>query len=157
MNIWGDETLTPKEQVLRDVFVKEYLVDYNAELACIRVGFNKQHASIYSSKFMDEPYVQRKITELTYKAPEDEEDEEQKDKRLVLSVLREASQIGPYSSRVAAASKMASILGLDKPVANLLEITHKGGVMKVPGVGDIDIWENEAMTAQEQLIKEAQE
>ena len=157
MNIWGNEVLTPKEQALRDLFVSEYLVDYDAVLACMRIGFNKSHATQNSIKFLDESYVQRKIKELTYKSPEDEENEEEKDKRLVLAVLREASQNGPFSSRVAAASKLASILGLDKPTTNLLEITHKGGVMKVPGVGDIDAWETEAMDSQEQLIKEAQE
>jgi hypothetical protein len=160
MNIWGDEgqeELTPREQALRDLFVSEYLVDYDPLLACIRVGFNRQYAEQYSKKFMEEPYVQRKLKELTYKVPEEEEDEESRDKRLVLTVLREAAQNGPFASRVAAASKLASILGLDKPSTNLLEVTHKGGVMQVPGVSDISDWEQAAMASQQQLIKEAQE
>lgn len=159
MNIWGteEEYLSPTEKNLRDLYVKEYLVDYDPHLACMRIGFNNSVAREKSVTFMQEPYVQRKIKELKYTKSEDEEDEEERDRLLVLSTLRQASQSGPFPSRVAAASKLATILGMDKPIPNQLEITHKGGVMKVPGAVSLETWEAEAVAAQEQLIRDAQE
>lgn len=160
MNLWGDEGFTPlseKEKALRHEFVRQYLIDFDPVLACMRVGFTKNFAEDYAIRFMAESYVQKRITETSLTNPDDENEQEEKDKQLTLSVLREASQNGPYSSRVAAASKLASILGMDKPVASSLEITNRGGVMVVPGIGDVDDWEAVAVKAQQDLITAAQE
>jgi len=106
---------------------------------------------------MAEPYVQARIMEQTLETPDDEVEQERLDKELTLSVLREAAQRGPYSSRVAAAAKLAAILGMDKPVASTLEISNRGGVMVVPGIGNVDDWEQTAVKAQQDLIDAAQE
>ncbi len=107
--------LSAQEQALRDVFVQEYLKDFDPFQACLRVGFQAAFAVEYAKKFMGEPYVHRRIVELQRLTPENEEAQSKEDKALVLSVLRQAAQNGPYTSRVAAASKLASILGMDRP------------------------------------------
>lgn len=160
MNLWeseGQSPLSEKEQALRNEFVRHYLIDFDPVLACMRVGFTKAFAEDYAIRFMSEPYVQKRITEATLETPDDENEQEEKDKQLTLAVLREAAQRGPYSSRVAAAAKLASILGMDKPSASTLEITNKGGVMVVPGIGDVDDWEETALKAQQDLINAAME
>ena len=153
----GQNPLSEKEKILRNEFVRNYLIDFDPVLACMRVGFAKAFAENYAIRFMAEPYVQQRITDLTLQAPDDTDAQEEADKQLTLTVLREAAQRGPYSSRVAAAAKLATILGMDKPIQNNLEITNKGGVMVVPGIVNIDNWEAEAIKAQEDLINAAQE
>jgi hypothetical protein len=161
MEFWNDdgfaETLSERDKVIRNVFVDHYLKDYDAVAACIRVGFTEPYARQWSAKYMAEPYVLQRISDMKLKTPEDEKDQEELDKQLTLSVLREAAQNGPFASRVAAASKLAAILGLDKPIQTSLEITGRGGVMMVPGIGDIKNWEDEAVKMQADLIKDAQE
>lgn len=158
MKIWEEQVnLSEKEKILRNEFVRNYLIDFDPVLACMRVGFTKAFAEDYAIRFMAEPYVQKRITELTLETPDDETAQEEADKQLTLAVLREAAQRGPYSSRVAAAAKLATILGMDKPIQNNLEITNKGGVMMVPGIVNIDDWEGQAVKSQEDLINAAQE
>lgn len=108
-NLFAPAYISPNEKVLRDVFVQEYLKDYDELQACLRVGFQFSFAQEFSRKFMQEPYVQQKIAEYQRKDSQTTES----DKALVLNVLREAAQRGPYASRVAAAAKLAAILGLD--------------------------------------------
>lgn len=107
--------LSPQEKALRDAFVLEYVKDFDPYSACLRVGFQSAFAIEYAKKFMGESYVQQRISELQRVTPENEEAQAKEDKALVLSVLRQAAQNGPYASRVAAAAKLASILGLDRP------------------------------------------
>jgi propanediol utilization protein len=153
----GQSALTESEMALRNEFVRNYLIDYDEVLACMRVGFSKAFAETWAIRLMSEPYVQQRITTLTQTTPDDEGEQERLDKELTLSVLREAAQRGPYSSRVAAAAKLAAILGMDKPIANTLDITNRGGVMIVPGTASIDDWETTAVKAQQDLINAAQE
>lgn len=157
-NLWGDqEKLSAKEIALRNEFVRQYLLDYDEVLACMRLGFTKPFALEYSAKFMLDPYVQQQISINKLKSADDEQDQEEADKSLVLSVLREAAQKGPFASRVAAASKLAAICGMDKPSAVSLDISNRGGVMVVPGIGNIDDWEAEATKSQEELIRTSKE
>ncbi len=157
MNFWatdgqGQLSLSEKEKALRNEFVRQYLIDYDELAACMRLGFIGQYAQEYSVSLMQEPYVRAKITEMTLASPDDDTAQEEADKQLTLAVLREAAQRGPYSSRVAAAAKLAAILGMDKPVTSSLELHHKGGVMMVPGIGNIDDWESEALKSQQSLV-----
>ena len=157
MNFWANETegqvsLSEQEKAVRNVFVDQYLIDFEPVLACMRIGFKPGFAEDYANRFMSEPYVQARIMQQKMKAPDDELDQEESDKALTLSVLHEAALRGPFSSRVAAASKLASILGMDKPIKSSLELNHRGGVMVVPGTGDIDNWEAEAVKSQSALV-----
>jgi hypothetical protein len=157
-NIWEDDfagELSLSEKALRNEFVKQYLIDFDEFKACLRLGFNRAFAEQWATTFMSEPYVQKKISEQTLQTPDDEQKQEEADKQLTLAVLRQAAQHGPYSSRVAAAAKLAAILGMDKPIQSSLEITNRGGVMVVPGIGNVDDWEEEAVRSQEELIAAA--
>jgi hypothetical protein len=107
--------LSEQEKALRDLFVQEYIKDFDPFQACLRVGFQAAFAVEYAKRFMSEPYVLRRIAELQRSTPENEDAQSREDKALVLSVLRQAAQNGPYASRVQAAAKLASILGLDRP------------------------------------------
>ena len=104
-----------QEKALRDLFVQEYIKDFDPFQACLRVGFQAAFAVEYAKRFMSEPYVLRRIAELQRSTPENEDAQSREDKALVLSVLRQAAQNGPYASRVQAAAKLASIYGLDRP------------------------------------------
>jgi len=107
--------LSEQEKALRDLFVQEYIKDFDPFQACLRVGFQAAFAVEYAKRFMSEAYVQRKIADLQRATPENEDAQARQDKALVLSVLRQAAQNGPYASRVQAAAKLATILGLDRP------------------------------------------
>jgi hypothetical protein len=106
---------TESEKQLRDAFVEEYLTDFDAFNACIRIGFNPSNSVIYSKSLMEESYVQKQISLKERRRQKSDEDQTTEDKELVLSVLRKAAQNGPFATRVAAAAKLATILGLDKP------------------------------------------
>lgn len=107
--------LSEQEKALRDLFVREYVKDFDPFQACLRVGFQAAFAVEYAKRFMSEAYVQRKIADLQRATPENEDAQAKQDKALVLSVLRQAAQNGPYASRVQAAAKLATIYGLDRP------------------------------------------
>lgn len=109
-----ETALTDQEKALRDAFVTEYLKDYDSLQACIRIGFLVTFAKEFHIKLMSESYVLRRITELQRAAPADEKQQELQDKALILSSLRQATQNGPYNSRVAAAAKLAAIYGMDR-------------------------------------------
>lgn len=107
--------LNDQEKALRELFVQEYLKDFNTVQACLRVGFQAAFATEYAKRFIQEPYVQRRIAELRVAAPSNEELQAQQDKALVLSVLREEAQNGQSTSRVAAARQLAAIYKMDQP------------------------------------------
>lgn len=114
LNWFAPGNISESEKVLRDLFVDEYLKDFDPVQACVRVGFQFSFAIEFSVKFMREPYVLRRIAELTRETPDNEERQAKEDRSLVLNVLRQAAQNGPFASRVQAASKLATILGMDK-------------------------------------------
>ena len=104
-----------QEKALRDLFVQEYIKDFDPFQACLRVGFQAAFAVEYAKKFMSEAYVQRRITELQRATPENEEKRAQELRALAISVLVQASQNGPYASRVAAIRELNSMHGWNKP------------------------------------------
>ena len=104
-----------QEKALRDLFVREYIKDFDPFQACLRVGFQAAFAVEYAKKFMGEAYVQRRITELQRATPENEEKRAQELRALAISVLVQASQNGPYASRVAAIRELNSMHGWNKP------------------------------------------
>lgn len=149
-----DPELSPNEKALRDKFVTEYIKDMNSVLACIRIGFMRTFAEEYAKKFMSESYVQSEIYRRRYEEETvSTKAQAEKDKLLVLSVLREAMLHGPYASRVAAAGRMAQMQGYD--AAAKTEVLHRGGVMMVPGMANLDEWEKAATTSQDKLVQEA--
>lgn len=151
-----DPILSETERALRDLFVTEYLVDYNEVKAAQRCGFQMGFAQDYAKKFLSESYVQKRIQDITH-ANVDEKKMDQFDKETVRSVLRREmqNQMGTAAARVAAAAKMAAILGMDKPVEVNNNHSHKGGVLVVPGISSINDWEAAAQASQTQLVSDA--
>lgn len=151
-----DPELNEREKALRELFVNEYLVDYDEIKAAQRVGFQKAFAEDYAKKFMNESFVQKLIKAKEH-TPVDEKKMEQYDKETVRAVLRAEmhNKFGTPAARVQAASKMAAILGMDKPVEVKNEHTHKGGVLMVPAIANLNDWEQMAMASQEKLVSDA--
>jgi len=110
-----EEQLTVQECQLRDLFVAEYLKDFDAHAACLRVGFLSAFAVQYAQQFMQEGYVQRQITALTRQAPASAAEQEATDRALLENSYREAMQRGPYASRVAAGRAFAELKGWNRP------------------------------------------
>ena len=71
-----------QEKALRDLFVQEYIKDFDPFQACLRVGFQAAFAVEYAKKFMGEAYVQRRITELQRATPENEDAQAKEDRAL---------------------------------------------------------------------------
>jgi phage terminase small subunit len=106
--------LTADERILRDVFVDEYMKDFNSFAAAIRVGFLPAFAREYAKLFMEERYVLVKIHERKMAGTNNVQEEIDKDERIVIATLREAAQNGHAMTRVSAAKTLAQIRGFDK-------------------------------------------
>lgn len=57
------DTLTKQEKALRQRFVAEYLADYDAIDAAIRLGYQEAFAQQYAKQFLTEPYTLKLIKE----------------------------------------------------------------------------------------------
>ena len=153
-------TLSAREKALRNLFVEEYLTDYDALGAAIRVGYPQSFAKEYAVRFMHEPYVLQQI-KLKETTPVAEDDNEAMKKRIMTGLIREANYRGPgcsQSARVAALAKLASIAGMDAPSRSKTEITGPngspflGGQFVIPGVMTVEQWEAAAAAQQASLI-----
>lgn len=110
------DTLTKQERALRQRFVEEYLADYDAFAAAIRLGYQEAFAQQYAKQFLTEPYTLKLIKEkeaefgiLT--------EEDQHRKKIVAGLYREAhSRFNSGSARVAALTQLAKIMGIEAPV-----------------------------------------
>lgn len=111
--LFYDPVPTPAEKALYDQFVEQYMVDFNAFEACMRVGFGASYALEYAKIFLLKPYIIRKIAEKRNTAAADPQKQEDQDKALVLSVARELAQNGKGAQRVAGAALLARIRGMD--------------------------------------------
>lgn len=152
------QNYSAKEKALRDLFVAEYLVDYDEFRAAQRCGFNAQFAREYARKFMDEPYVASKISALRTAPTVDENALLSYNQRRVREgLVTEAHYRGPGSShaaRVSALKALAELTGMvKKPEAKTQGAL--GGVMAVPGIADIDQWERVASASQDALVQDA--
>lgn len=156
-----EPALSPQEKQLRDRFVTEYLLDYDAWAACVRVGFLKSVAGQYANDFMQEPYVRREITRRQLAEDADPKAALKNKKRAVeMALLREAHNMGPdssHSARVSALSKLCNIYDMDGATKVKATVTHKGGVMTVPAIANVDEWEKQASQHQDKLIEASQE
>lgn len=116
------ETLTKQERTLRQRFVEEYLADYDAIAAAIRLGYQEAFAQQYAKQFLSEPYTLRLIKEkeaefgiLT--------EEDQHRRKIVAGLYREAyNRFNTGSARVAALTQLAKIMGIEAPVKTELKV-----------------------------------
>lgn len=144
------EKLGIAEQCKRELFVREYLYDFNAHNAACRAGIPDHIASQWSSSVMREPWVRNRLKEVI-----EEVDEKVvvSRNRIMFGLLEEAQRIGMDSShaaRVAAWDKLATIAGM-KIEKQSHEHTFKGGVMVVPATGSVDTWSDQASASQARL------
>lgn len=108
------EELSDQAKAIRNQYVNEYMKDFNAFDACIRIGFQPSFAREYAQKWMSEPYVLQEIAKRKITAPKTGDDLIVEDKALIEHTLRQAMQHGPYASRVGAAKTLAGIHGIDQ-------------------------------------------
>lgn len=119
MSFWNElllqPQLSPAEKDLRDRFVMQYLIDYDAYAAALRVGFLKSIAFTYAQELLEDPYVRRELARLEREAvaeapPEKAQANEQS--QLKAWYRREANYRGPgasHSARVSAINSLAKI------------------------------------------------
>lgn len=153
--------LTKSEMELRDRFVAEYLTDYDAYKAAIRIGYAPAYAKEFCQRFMQEPYVLGKIRAAEGGATDDLDVDVQK-KMIVAALWREAKNMGPGSSqaaRVAALAKLSAFYGMDAPKTSKTELTGAdgqplgSGVFVVPGMVTAEEWAAQAEKQQAELIR----
>lgn len=105
-----EPALTAQEQLLRDHFVCEYLKDFDAYKACLRLGFQATYAVTWCDILFKDGYVQRKITFMT-SAPVDTPEQQAMDRAMVEHTLRMVMQRGSDSARVAAVREFRALKG----------------------------------------------
>lgn len=162
-NFWDamvmQPVLTQAERVMRDKFVDEYLMDFNALAAAIRIGFLRSVANEYATQLMDDPYVQQQIAKKQAELEANPKDAVRRRKRLTeMALYREAHYHGPGSShaaRVSALAKLASIYDMDAPTKIEQKVTHRGGIMVIPAIANLDDWEKAAQASQTKLVEDA--
>jgi len=155
------QTLSPHEKELRDTFVKEYLKDYNVYDAAIRVGYIKEIAAQYGAQLIQDTYVQREIARLQVIRPTNQKEQDLIDIHMVRQRLwMEGCRTGPgtsHAARVMALSQLKNLLGADGTKKVQKTVTHRGGVMMVPAIANVDEWEKAASKSQDKLIASSTE
>lgn len=145
------ERMKPKERILREAFVTEYMFDYNPLTAAFRVGFKGASARSAAKRLMNEPGVQRLIRE---RMQEFDAESQISAQRILAGLLKEATREGPGSShaaRVGAWTNLAKIMGAggDDDDAS---VKIPGGVMLIPATPEnIDQWQKGAQASQAAL------
>jgi hypothetical protein len=105
-----EQPLTEQERFLRDNFVDQYLKDFNAYQACIRLGFQASFALEWATRLFNDGYVQRKIQHMT--RTQKIADEEAK--ALLENELLRIAQCGSDSARVSAIREFNAMKGWNK-------------------------------------------
>jgi hypothetical protein len=144
-------TLSLRERQLRDKFVAEYLSDYDALQAAMRIGYSLAFAKEYSIKLMQDPYVLQQIKKTEGDTVSNEPEDVKK--RIVAGLMREANFRGAGSSqsaRVAAWSKLASLYQMDV-VPKGAEEGEGAGEFVVPGMITEEEWTRRAAAQQTAL------
>lgn len=153
--------LSDRERALRDLFVREYFVDYNPFAACLRCGFMRSFAQEYAEKFMGEPYVRQQLAIMEQTAPLPNAGNKDADdfnrQRIVQGLFREAHNMtSNASARVSALKELAEIYKLKEPVKAPEPKGKKarGGIIQIPAIADVTQWEDVAVVTQEKLVED---
>lgn len=140
----------------RQEFAKAYLIDCDPTMAALRCGLVDP----------DDPDEARKVGWYYYRQPETlaaiqafsatmENDKIVSRERVLMGLLEEANYRGlgaSHSARVAAWSKIAQMLGAEKPKGEEDPATKvRGGVMMIPMAQSIEQWEQVATGSQAAL------
>lgn len=114
MSFWNElvlqPALSPVEKELRDRFVAQYLIDYDAWAAALRVGFMKSVAMTYAQELMEDPYVRREISRLEQqKAANPEKEKDSKQRQIESWLVAQANYRGPGASHAARVSALCAL------------------------------------------------
>lgn len=146
---------TESDKQLLDLFAVEYMADECYTSAALRCGFGAGFAADYGLKFLQRPYVQRKLQMLRMQepAPAQEKDERTWQRRRNIALLNEiaGNKMQKAASRVAAIRELNALHGFHAPTKVAVSATHKGGVFLVPGTADVSEWEKAAAETQDAL------
>lgn len=154
---FGDfSEMQERTKLLRRRFAGEYIKDFNATAAILRMGFkySRKTAQVKGSQFMGDAYTHHCIAELTAQMDEKAIVSRQE---VLLGLKKEAhasnSLFASSSTRISAFRSLAKILGMEitKVEGNM---TLAGGVMAVPFAGSLEEWEKYSREAQEKLKAE---
>ncbi|CAM0077206.1 terminase small subunit [Vibrio phage K251 g3] len=171
----SEVSYTQADKELRDRFIREYLRDYNAYAACVRIGFMDEVALENAKLYMEEPYVRRGIADAEGQRASHLQTEQDNDlstlpegfvphdletdkQRIVSGLFREAFYKGAgasHASRVSALGKLADIYKLTKEEQTDDKVASN--VMVVPAIGSVDAWEGEASKQQAELKQTVKE
>lgn len=166
-NIVYSLELTREEMALREQFAKEYVVDFNAYNACLRMGMASGLSVDYARLFLQDSYVQHVLTQLTFKKhavdPNDDPAAAHRElmasrQKIIAGLEREAFNYGAgstQSARVAALSRLAAIYKLDESGTQDDDDIPKGGVMVVPQGMTNEQWEAAASDSQNKLAEDS--
>jgi hypothetical protein len=129
--------LSDREIKLRQQFVEEYVKDNDSYKALIRCGFIYAYADNFHKSMMAEPFVKDLIVAYRHKL-ETIEDTDKNFTEEIIAVYRQVmnDQDAKGSERVAAASKLAELLALNKVQETKMNIDFSGGVIKMPVMVD---------------------
>lgn len=105
-------TLSAREKKVRDDFVTEYLKDANPTKAAIRIGYGASFAHEMAVRFLQEPYTLQQISLREVQTAGITEEQMKVEVKARLYRVMKDDRV-PYPSVVAAASKLASLLGMD--------------------------------------------
>ena len=144
------ERMKPYDRVTRELFVAEYMFDFDPINAACRIGYKGQTAKNMAKKFMSEPGVARLIRE---RQQEFDSANAINADRIMAGLLKEATREGfgaSHAARVGAWTNLAKIIGVGQPEDPTLTIP--GGVMVIPATpANLQQWENGASQSQAQL------
>lgn len=106
-----EPALTQQEQLLRDHFVSEYLKDFDAYRACLRLGFQATYALENARVLFQDGYVQRKLAFVTQtEAPSGDMLKSKIQNRLLQIALN-----GSDNASVSAVKELNAMHGWSKP------------------------------------------
>lgn len=128
--------LTEKEIEVRKRWVKEYLKDFDAKRACLRIGYAWTACDRMAELFEADSWTQRYLQE---QKELQAADQYEKDKQLIIQTLRQCVSHGPYASRISAARELAKIIGLGSEDKSVAEDEVKRNTLEkfVKGIGDL--------------------
>lgn len=163
-----EENMRPSTKRRRDVFVAEYLYDFNGAAAYRRMRAicdpdNKKEltpaqASNLGYNMRNEPYVELRIREVVDLL---EQKELINQNRILAMLVREANVHGigaQHGGRVAALKTLVDVLGMGSAAQQARRAAagsgRGSGVMVVPEEGSVGTWEERAQAAQAKLKEE---
>lgn len=170
-----EENLTPAMKHRRDVFIREYVRDFNGAQAWLRMKaevdpqdshkhFTPAQAAEHAYQLKNEPYVAKRIAEVLDGL---EAANMLSQSRVLGMAIREAELVGlgsKHAARVSAIKLLADMLDMTSQAKHQAAqranpqgggTAHRGGVMVVPEVaGTADEWEAAAAGAQARLKEE---